>query len=166
MDKITDTVIESAPELSDFIGGIRIIVETQAQSLGMDIENRFKDLRFKPGVAQTAWYQYEITDLENKPLDPNKPVNKFTYVSVLPDAGYRQISIEEQNQFIENEKAKVLAACSLESSLPRITQVDPSLGSQAKLRAVIAIILSFLAIIAYVWVRFVRAVTALRVFLP
>ena len=92
--------------------------------------------------------------MNNAPLDPNAVVSKFVYVSVLPDAGYRQISADEQTQFVENEKNKVLAAGTLESSLPRVSQIDPSLGSQAKLRAVVAIILSFLAIIVYVWVRF------------
>lgn len=151
---VTESVAEAAPELTKYLGGIRIVVETQTPAAGGDIEARFKDLRFKPAAQKLAWYQYEILGMNNKPLDPNTAVNQFVYVSVLPDAGYRQISGEEQTIFVENETAKVLAANSLESSLPRVTQVDPSLGSQAKLRAVIAIILSFVAIIVYVWVRF------------
>jgi SecD/SecF fusion protein len=154
VEKITEASVEADPELNDFLGGIRIVAQTQTPALGSDIESRFKDLRFKPGIEKLAWYQYELLNMNNKPLDPNVAVNEFIYVSVLPEAGFRQISADEENQFSENEKAKVLAAGSLESSLPRVTQVDPSLGSQAKLRAIIAIILSFMAIIAYVWVRF------------
>jgi SecD/SecF fusion protein len=76
------------------------------------------------------------------------------YVSALPDAGYRQIGSEEMGQFVDGEKAKIIGAASLESSLPRVTQIDPSLGNQAKVRGLLAIILSFVAIIVYVWVRF------------
>jgi SecD/SecF fusion protein len=154
VDKITEATVEASPELNAYLGGIRMMVETQSPAPGAGIENRFKDLRFKPGVQNFAWYQYAIFGTDNKPLDPNAMVDKFVYASVLPDAGFRQVSAEEQNQFVDNEKAKVLAACSLESSLPRVTQIDPSLGSQAKFRALVAIILSFFAIIVYVWVRF------------
>jgi SecD/SecF fusion protein len=155
VDNITETSLENASELNNYLGGIRIVVETSTPTTGSDIEGRFKDLRFKPGAAgQLAWYQYELLNMNNTLLDPNATVSKFVYVSVLPDAGYRQVSTDEQAQFVDNEKAKVLAANSLESSLPRVSQIDPSLGSQAKLRAVVAIILSFIAIIVYVWVRF------------
>jgi SecD/SecF fusion protein len=42
----------------------------------------------------------------------------------------------------------------LETSLPRVTQIDPSVGGEQKTRALIAIFLSLSAIVAYVWVRF------------
>jgi SecD/SecF fusion protein len=154
VDKITDEVTETSPELNDFLGGIRIVVATQTPAAGSEIINRFRNLRFNPTGQTLAWYQDNLLSTEYKPLDPNTPVNKFVYISVLPDAGFRQISDQEQTQFVENEKSKAIAAASLESSLPRVTQIDPSLGSQAKIRGLIAIILAFLAIIAYVWVRF------------
>ena len=50
VDKITDTTVESAPELNNYLGGIRIVVETSTPAVGSDIESRFKDLRFKPAL--------------------------------------------------------------------------------------------------------------------
>ena len=154
VDTITDVAIETSPELGKFLGGIRIAVKTETPVAASEIISRFKDLRFKPAGQNLSWYQDTLFTTDNKPLDPNAMVSTFVYVSVLPDAGFRQISNEEQSIFVENEKTKVLAASSLESSLPRVTQIDPSLGSQAKMRGLIAIILAFLAIIIYVWVRF------------
>jgi SecD/SecF fusion protein len=154
VDKLTDTAIEAAPELTNFLGGIRIAVKTETPVAAGEIISRFKDLRFKPDGQNLAWYQDSLLTTDNRPLDPNAMISAFVYVSVLPDAGFRQISNEEQGMFIDNEKTKVLAAASLESSLPRVTQIDPSLGSQAKVRGLIAIVLAFLAIIVYVWVRF------------
>lgn len=154
VDKLTDTAVEAAPELTNFLGGIRIAVKTEMPVAAGEIISRFKDLRFKPAGQNLAWYQDNLLTTDNRSLDPNTMISSFVYVSVLPDAGFRQISDEEQSIFVENEKTKVLAAASLESSLPRVTQIDPSLGSQAKIRGLIAIILAFLAIILYVWVRF------------
>ncbi|MDO8301983.1 MAG: protein translocase subunit SecD [Sedimentisphaerales bacterium] len=154
VDTITDSVIGASPELSNFLGGIRIAVKTETPVAASEIISRFKDLRFKPAGQNLSWYQDTLLATDNKPLDPNAMVSTFVYVSVLPDAGFRQISNEEQGIFVENEKTKVLSALSLGSSLPRVTQIDPSLGSQAKVRGLIAIILAFLAIIVYVWVRF------------
>jgi len=42
----------------------------------------------------------------------------------------------------------------LAESLRRVTQIDPSIGNEAKIRALIAIILSLFAIVTYIWIRF------------
>jgi SecD/SecF fusion protein len=89
--------------------------------------------------------------------EPNQPLNEWVYVSSHPEAGFRQFSDEEWSQFTTNEETKILAAAQLETSLPRVTQIDPSVGAEAKTRALIAIILSLFAIVAYVWIRFGNA---------
>ena len=51
--------------------------------------------------------------------------------------------------------------------MPRVTQIDPSVGKEQKTRALIAIIMSLFAIITYIWIRFgnfrygIAAITAL-----
>jgi SecD/SecF fusion protein len=55
---------------------------------------------------------------------------------------------------VANETARVRGAAELETSLPQVTQIDPSVGAEQKTRALIAIILSLFAIIAYIWLRF------------
>jgi SecD/SecF fusion protein len=47
-----------------------------------------------------------------------------------------------------------MAATELETSLPRVTQIDPSVGAEAKTRALVAIVLSLIAMLVYIWVRF------------
>jgi SecD/SecF fusion protein len=73
---------------------------------------------------------------------------------VHPEAGFRDFSDNEWNSYVENEKSRLIAAGSLESTLSRVTQIDASVGSEAKTRALIAMLLSFAGIIAYLWVRF------------
>jgi SecD/SecF fusion protein len=154
-EKITEDVVDLHPELVDFLGGIRISCRLERAAPGQEIEGRFKDLLFKPDVEDLNWsYSYKVLGDQLTALEPNKPVESFVYVSVEPEAGIRELTEDEWTRFVQNERAKVLAAAELETSLPRVTQIDPSVGAEQKTRALIAIILSLFAIIAYIWVRF------------
>ncbi len=152
--KITETQIDSYPELADYMGGLKIECRLGSPASLQDIDRRLKDLRFKPDTQNLVWYTYGLFGPDLKPVDPNQPVDAFVYVSADPEAGLRDFSEEEWNRFATNEKTRVLAATQLEASLPRVTQIDPSVGSEQKTRALIAIFLSLSAIVAYVWVRF------------
>ena len=152
---ISEDLIDSYPELIDFMGGIKIECETEKSVAAGEIIQRFKDLLFKPDMQNIERYPYEILDTSlNALADPNQTVKSFVYVSANPEAGFRELSEEERTRFVENEKAKVLAATRLETSLPRVRQFDPSVGAEQKQRALIAIVLSLFAIVTYIWIRF------------
>ena len=153
-EKITGELIETYPELTDFLGGIRISCEIKKPATSEEIDARFKDLRFKPDMRELNWYHYKLLDSELNPLEAGKAANSFVYVSTEPEAGFRELTEDEWEMFVENETAKVLSAGSLETSLPRVTQIDPSVGAEAKTRALIAIVLSLFAIVGYIWIRF------------
>jgi len=113
------------------------------------------DLRFKPDMRNLNWrYTYKILGPGLNKLEPNQPVESFVYLSVDPEAGFRTITDDEWTRFVENERTKVEGATQLEGSLPRVTQINPSIGAEAKTRALIAIVLSLFAIITYIWIRF------------
>jgi len=167
-EKISEGLISSYPELIDFLGGIKIECEIQRAVPGGEIIQRFKLLAFKPDMRDLQPYPYEILDSSlNAITDPNQPMKSFVFVSAEPEASYRELSEDEWTRFIENERAKVLAATQLETSLPRVRQFDPSVGVEQKTRALIAIVLSLFAIVTYIWVRFgnvrygIAAITAL-----
>ncbi|MBA7662626.1 Protein-export membrane protein SecF [subsurface metagenome] len=166
-ERITEALIDSYPELVDFLGGVKLECEIERAATLEEIDQRLKDLQFKPDMQNLARYQYQIIGSNLTAAEPNQPVNSFVYVSVEPEAGFRQFSENEWTQFVENEKTKVLAATQLEASLPRVRQFDPSVGEEQKRRAIIAIILSLFAIVTYVWIRFgnvrygIAAITAL-----
>ncbi|MFA5240072.1 MAG: protein translocase subunit SecD [Phycisphaerae bacterium] len=153
-EKITQNIIDSYPELTDFFGGIKITCTISKAATAKEINRRLADLRFKPDTQNLNWYSYEILSPAMATIEPNKPVNSFVYVSAEPEAGFRELTEEEWAQFAKNETTKVLAAAELETSLPRVTQIDPSVGAEAKTRALVAIVLSLIAILVYIWVRF------------
>jgi len=152
--KINEQLIETYPELSDFVGGIKLTCRIEKPASLRQIEARIANLRFKPDTQNLNWYSYKIYGPQLSDTEPNEPVNTFIYVSAESEAGLRQLEQAEWDRFVQNEKTKILAAAQLETSLPRVTQIDPSIGEEAKTRALIAIVLSLFAIVAYIWVRF------------
>jgi len=153
-ERITDEVIDTYPELAEYVGGIRIETTLAIPATLPEIDQRMKDLRFRPDTQELSWYPYKIYGPDLKPVEPNETVRSFTFVSVEPEAGLRDLSEDEWQRFIANEKARVMAATERETSLPRVTQIDPFVGSEAKTRALISIVLSLAAIVGYTWLRF------------
>jgi len=157
-EKITQQLVDRYPELVDFVGGLKIAFELDRPVSLRQFEQRLAALRFKPDTRNLDQYPYKILGPGVTQIDdPNTPLKSLVYVSLPEDAGYRQLTQEEWTKFAENERTKVLAAAQLETSLPRVRQFDPSVGAEAKTRAMIAIALSLFAIIAYIWVRFGNA---------
>jgi SecD/SecF fusion protein len=155
VEKIDDQMVEAYPEeLTDYIGGIRMAVTLDRAAPMREIDQRLKDLQFRPDTQDLVWYPYHVFGPDLKPVDPNQTVTGFTFVSVEPEAGLRELSADEWTQFVENEKQRVLEAAQRETSLPRVTQIDPFVGAEAKTRALISIVLSLAAIVGYIWVRF------------
>jgi len=166
-EKVSDELIDSYPELADFMDGLKIECEIERAGTLQDIDQRLNDLKFKPDMRHLIRYDYKILGPNLTTMEPNEPVTSFVYISVLPEAGLRELSEDEWTPFVQNETTRVLAAARLETSLPRVTQIDPSVGREQKTRALIAIALSLFAIVTYVWIRFgnvrygIAAITAL-----
>lgn len=149
-----EQIDETTVDLPDYIGGIKITCQLDKETTYEEIAKRFKDIQFKSDMQTLAWYKYDLLKTNmTKPADGDT-IKEFVYVTVHPDAGYRQFSADELAKFEENEKTKIIAAASLETTLSRVTQIDPSVGKEAMYSALIAIILSLIAIVAYVWIRF------------
>jgi len=153
-EKITQELVNSYPQLGDFLGGVKIDCKIRRAATLDEIDRRIRDLRFKPDTRDLNWYTFQLFGPDLAAVEPNRPVEAFVYISAEEEAGLRELTEEEWTRFIQNETAKVRAAAELETSLPRVTQIDPYVGREQKTRALIAIALSLFAIIAYVWVRF------------
>jgi SecD/SecF fusion protein len=153
-EKITDTVLETYPELANFVGGLKMDVTLGTPATLAEIDQRVKDLRVRPDTQKLTSHAYRIFGPGLKPVEPNQPVTAFTFASVGPDAGLRDLSEDEWTQFVTNEQARVQQATERETSLQRVTQIDPLVGSEAKTRALISVVLALAAIVGYIWLRF------------
>jgi len=153
-EHITSDVIDKTPELGDYLDGIKIEFKVNRAVTLNEMNNRFTSLRDKPDMKDIAWYKYQITGTDLSVEDSNKPLTDFIFVSIPQDAGYRQLTGDEWANFVSNETTKVTSATQLKTSLSRVTQFAPSIGNESKTRAVIAIVLSLIAMMIYLWVRF------------
>jgi len=153
-EKVTEDVVDTYPELADYIGGIRLETTLQTPATLAEIRQRIQELRFRLDTQDLAWYPYAVYGPGLKSIDPNQPVSAFTFVSVEPEAGLRTLTEQEWERFVNNERSRVLLATQRETTLPRVTQIDPFVGSEAKTRSLISIVLSLAAIVGYIWLRF------------
>jgi SecD/SecF fusion protein len=152
-EKVTEQLIESYPELAEYTGGVKIEAALENSAPLAEIDQRIKDLKFRPDTQDLASYTYTLFGPGLKTVPPTEAVKSFTFLSMEPEAGLRELSEQEWKQFVDNEKARVLQATERETSLPRVTRIDPFVTSEAKTRALTAGILAVLAMGAYVWFR-------------
>jgi SecD/SecF fusion protein len=145
---------ENAALLADYLGGVKITCKLEREVTASEFEARISDLQFKPDMQNLEWYRHRILKSDLTEPEESEKLTSFVYVSAHPEAGYRELETSEWQNYVNNEKTKLTGAASLETSLSRVTQIDPSIGSQAKQRALVAIILSLIAIVGYIWVRF------------
>jgi SecD/SecF fusion protein len=150
VEKINDV----SGELAEYLGGIKIVCKLGQETTAGDLASRIRDLKSKPDMQDIKWYKQAILSESLAEMKDSDKVSQFVFVSLHPEAGYRELSESEWNSYIENEKTKLIMAGSIESTLSRMTQIDPSVGDEAKTRAILAIVLSLLGIVAYVWFRF------------
>lgn len=150
-----EKVDEATVELAEFLGGVRIACTLEKEVTWAKLDERFKAIRFKPDARDLKWdSRYKILNDDLVEFAAGDTVKSFVYATVLPEAGFRQLSESEWERFITNETTKIEKAASLETTLARVTQIDPSIGKQAKTQGLIAIVMSLVAIVGYIWIRF------------
>ena len=74
-EKITNELVDSYPELADFLGGIKIECKIKKAATARDIDQRLKLLRFKPDMQALDWNTYKI-------LSPNLRANQSIPLSI------------------------------------------------------------------------------------
>ncbi len=153
VEKVTDQTIETYPELAQYAGGLKVEVTLETPASLREIDQRIKDLEFRPDTQELASYTYGVFAPGLKPAEATQPLKAFTFVSMEPESGLRELNETEWAQFVDNEKTRILQATERETSLPRVTRIDPFVTSEAKTRALVAGVLAVLAMGAYVWFR-------------
>ena len=153
-EKMTESTLEPSPELVDFIGGVAIRCELGTSATAAEISQRFEELKYKPDMRGATWYSYRVLDSNLKTMDPNLPVKSFVYLAAEPEIASTQQDSDLWTQFVDGEKTKVTDAMQIASSLPHVTQISPSVGKEAKTAALIAAILSLIAMLIYLALRF------------
>ena len=152
----SDLAEGAAPEmrsrLIDFVGGAMFVVENVSPSLTEDdLAGRIQTMRLQSDFSD---YQFNSTAVVGLRADPTG--KGFTTLAVLvtnPNADYVG-KPEEWKTFSEGELSLLDSSLKREESLESVSKFDPSVAGRASTLAVIAFILSWMAIVAYLWLRF------------
>jgi preprotein translocase SecF subunit len=141
--------------IAPYKGGVLMVFEniTPASSLG-EIEQRLKDMRLQPDF-DASLRDYTVIGL--KAADGTDKYQKVAIAvsdPAIPFASDGKSNVAWRNQVAEKEREIAEAAFATSRSLQRVTQFAPQVAGEAAMKAVIAVLISLIAIAIYLWARF------------
>ncbi len=127
------------------------------------VRDRLRNMRLQPGYEDYPWREFELVGVA--PADANGDGQGDVLDGKALFSGFVVLVSDEKVQYDDNpqlwaeklanpELELARATLDTEQSLRKVSQFKPQVATQAVVRASIAIILAWLMIIAYVWVRF------------
>ncbi len=147
-------------DLQGWRGGVAMVLEGLTPPQTVDtVKKRLRSMRFQPGFEKSGWRESEVIGLTT--ADP--AAGTYSRMMVLvADENYTFDAGTEPSQqwiadFAEKEVKLTQTALERQTSLSEITQFDNQVSGEATLNAQIALVLSWLGIVIYLWFRFGNA---------
>ncbi len=148
--------------LSNFRGGVALWFDQLNPPQSIDpkvagsVPDRLKNMRLQPGNQDAPFREFKVvgvkpagSDEQGVPLYSSVVVlvvdDKYPYAD-NPEAWYTGLAQPEQ--------ALATAALDAEQSLRKVSQFKPQIAERSSTQAALAILLSWLMIIGFLWVRF------------
>ena len=176
MTTITPSLSEKAkptfrPDLEDYDGGVLLVAENVNPSMTRtDLVQRIREMRFQPDFAGLLTHQTEVIGLAGTGGVPSAQAaaapsggnggeaEKYSSFAILVRASEADLSQGENawETFAAKERDLIKQAFAREDVMTAIN-FDPAIASEAKNGAIVALILAWLAMIAYLWFRFGQA---------
>ncbi len=147
-------------DLQGWRGGVALVLEDMKPPQTIDsVKKRLRSMRFQPGFESSGWRESEVIGLTT--ADPSAA----TYSRMLVLVADENYTFEQGGEpspqwigdFAEKEVKLTQTALERQTSLSEITQFDNQVSDEATLNAQIALVLSWLGIIIYLWFRFGNA---------
>ncbi|NLE28158.1 MAG: protein translocase subunit SecD [Phycisphaerae bacterium] len=147
----------------NFIGGAAFVVSDiePAVTIG-ELQGRVDAMRLQPDYekmqASSIFDLVGLTPAAGQDLSKLSPdqvrYNRIAMVVVNQDALYDEDPQAWQSQVVEPEMKLLQEAMTRTSGLQKVTQFAGQVATQTRLAAVLALVLAFLAIGVYLWIRF------------
>lgn len=142
-------------------GGAAMVFDKLTPPQTLDaIGTRLRQMRLQPDYEKFDWRENEVFGLTPSGETVKvggKDVPTFSRVAIVvndPNLAVFDNEAAWRQNVAEPELKLAQAALSSERSLDKVTQFAPQVASQAAQQAAIALILSLIAMIAYLWFRF------------
>jgi len=145
-------------DIHRFKGGVAVLAEQLDPPLTVEeFDSRLKRIRLLPEYETAQSRDHGLFPLSEprKRADGREAYDRFVVLAVDDAMPY---SAEESDRWVDlvarSEARQVEAALGTSKTLRKVVQFAPQVASAAKQDAMAAIVLSFLAIMGYVWVRY------------
>jgi SecD/SecF fusion protein len=142
-------------DLVDYIGGVALHFRNLNPPQPLDeIRERLKSMRLQPDYADLPWRRFDVISAG----ETGNGLSDQVVIVVIDEAmRYNPTSPDLWNSALaQPELAVAKATLDTEQSLRRVTQFKPQIAAQSQQQAIIALVLSWAMIIAYLWIRFGR----------
>ncbi|MCX5650324.1 MAG: protein translocase subunit SecD, partial [Planctomycetota bacterium] len=141
----------------EFRGGVAIIIDQISPVVSTtDVSERVARMRAQPDWSSTAGRKTKVYGLE--PVDPASPQGLQKSVVVLvsdPDINSLEMDLEIWDRDLAAQEWKLVQqALTQQASLDQVSSFSPVVAENLAATAVVAVVLSLIGMLAYIWVRF------------
>lgn len=154
---LTDSEAASL-ELEGWEGGVAIVLENVNPPQDIPtLQRRLKSMRLQPDFEKYGWRESKVLGVTLAPNSQNLYSRLIVLVTdenypLLDDQG--NLSGIWQSELAIPEVELLQSALQRQTSLASITQFDREVSDESKVQAYVALALSWIIIIAYLWFRF------------
>jgi SecD/SecF fusion protein len=141
------------PDLGSYRGGCAVVLKDITPKLSANaIRDRLGRARLQAqaGGQQTNYRDFTVsTD-----ADPDAPVDSAVVLTVDPDIQYKDDSAKWQEDVAVPTWKMVTDALTQEAQLQKVNTFDPSIAADTSRDAMMALTISLVGIMIYIWMRF------------
>ena len=143
--------------IGDFRGGVAVVVDEVDPPITItDFEQRLDRMRNQPDFADTRGRQNEIVGLVRDGESGGTPTwSSFAVMVADEDASSVLVDLDTWDRTLAiREFELVKAALTREASLDQVSSFSPKVAENLAASAIVAVILSLLGMLVYIWFRF------------
>jgi len=143
--------------VGEFRGGVAVLVNgIQTPITALDAAERISRMRSQPDWSSTAGRRTKVIGLD--PVDAGNPGGPHRSLVVLvsdPELNSFEVDLDTWDRDLANpEWGLVRSALTQQASLDQVSTFSPVVAENLAASAVVAVILSLIGMLAYIWVRF------------
>lgn len=150
---------ERSPDVQSFVGGVSIVLENLSPAVSVeDVTQRISRMRRQPAYELLGSRPFAVYGLERAGSDKHGDASYSTLAVVIKDNETNYA--EDRSQFTEalglaaTEWSLVKDALQRDTSLASVSNFSSQVSGTMKQQAIVAMVLSLLAVVGYIWLRF------------
>ncbi|MBL9140410.1 MAG: SecD/SecF family protein translocase subunit, partial [Phycisphaerae bacterium] len=138
--------------LDEMMGGVVVLVEDIAPPITTeDAAERIRRMRAQPDFSEIGGRTVEVIG-----LDPagEGAFSSIAVVAAEPELGGKISDTAWKKNFAEREWHLVSSALSQQATLEQVSSISPAVARDMATQAALAVVVSFIGMLIYIWVRF------------